>query len=60
MPIDTTHSKDYADGKAAFERGLNLSDKPAHLLRSEWDAGWHDALAVVVRALLKAAWPLKP
>jgi len=54
MPIDTAHSKDYADGKAAFDRGLNLSDKPAHYLRSEWDAGWLDALAAAVRGLKSA------
>jgi ribosome modulation factor len=54
MPIDRQHSRDYQEGAQAFNTGLDIADKPAMMLRGEWEAGWHDAMAKVVRELAKA------
>jgi len=48
--IDVEHNTDYLEGKAAFEAGRRMADKPAHFLKNDWDAGWLDALAEKVRA----------
>jgi ribosome modulation factor len=53
MPIDRQHSQDYQDGKKAWRDGRDLADKPTLMLRNEWEAGWHDAMAEAVRGLLK-------
>ena len=54
MPIDREGNA-YREGRHAWADGKLLSDKPAHFLLGEWEAGWHDAMAGAVRALAKPA-----
>lgn len=51
MPIDQSNLY-YQAGRADFHDGKHLADKPAQYLTNEWELGFVDALADVVRALL--------
>jgi hypothetical protein len=44
----------YVAGKNAYAEGKTLADKPGIYLTNAWEYGFLDALAVDVRAMLKA------
>jgi hypothetical protein len=57
--IDVEHNDDYLEGQAAYKAGKRMADKPAHMLKNDWDAGWLDAMAAMVRVRAAAAAPRK-
>jgi len=51
MPVDK-QSPAYREGYQAFRDGVYIADKPMHFVLQEWEAGWLDAMADMVRQLL--------